>query len=134
MSAPLWRSFGRSQLTSLTATLVDFGLVFGLTELLHVWYVASVAIGAGAGAVVNFLLNRAWAFRHADPNSAWAHALRVQALRYALVSTGSLLLNAGGVWLVTETFQIPYGFSVVGVSLLVGFFFNFPLQRRFVFG
>jgi dolichol-phosphate mannosyltransferase len=130
----LWRSFRRSQVTSAAATAVDFGLVFGLTELVGFWYVASVAIGAAAGAVTNFALNRRWAFRHTEADFAWKHSVRHQAWRYALVSSGSLILNTLGVWALTETTGIPYGFSVVGVSLAVGFFFNFPLQRRFVFG
>ncbi len=134
MGAPFWRSFGRSQISSGVATAVDFGLVFGLTELGSVWYVASVAIGAAAGAVVNFVVNRRWSFAQADPASTWQHSTGTQVLRYTLVSTGSLVLNSLGTWGLTEASGIPYGFSVIGVSLAVGFFFNFPLQRRFVFG
>lgn len=134
LTAPLWRSFKRSQITSATATALDFALVFGLTELAGFWYVASVAVGAGLGAIANFALNRAWAFRHHDPDFEWSHSTAHQALRYGLVSAGSLILNTLGTWFVTETLVIPYGFSVIAVSLAVGFFFNFPLQRRFVFG
>jgi putative flippase GtrA len=134
VAAPLWRSFRRSQVSSAAATAVDFALVFGLTELAGFWYVASVAIGAGVGAAVNYWLNRRWSFVHAEPGSIYRLGLRVQMLRYAAVSTGSLVLNSLGTWGVTESLGIPYGFSVVGVSLAVGFFFNFPLQRRYVFG
>ncbi len=121
------RSFTRSQVASVVATAVDFGIIFSFTELLRVWYVASVAIGAFAGAVTNFLMNRHWSF--AAGHKSW----RGQALRYSLVSTASLLLNTGGVWLVTEKLRIHYAVSVVTVSVGVGVFFNFPLQRSFVF-
>jgi putative flippase GtrA len=121
------RSFGRSQLTSFAATAVDFGLLFGLVELLGVWYVVATAIGALAGAITNFLLNRRWTFE------ATHGGLHGQALRYAIVSLGSMAINTAGTYLVTEFGKIPYGISVIGVSLLVGFFFNFPLQRHFVF-
>jgi putative flippase GtrA len=89
--------------------------------------VIAVACGAVAGAVSNFYLNRHWSFKatHVD-----AHQ---QALKYALVSTGSLCLNTGGVYMVTEHLHVHYAISVVIVSLLVGFLFNFPLQRGFVF-
>jgi putative flippase GtrA len=106
---------------------VDFGLLFSLTEILHVWYVVSTASGALAGAITNFLLNRNWSFE------AKHDAAHHQAKRYALVSGGSLILNTAGVWAVTEYFHVHYGISVVVVSLLVGFFFNFPLQRGYVF-
>ncbi len=121
------RSFGRSQISSTVATAVDFGLLFGLVELLGVWYVAAVALGSLAGAVTNFWLNRRWSFEAL--HGRW-HG---QALRYALVSSGSLVLNTAGVYFMTDYGKIPYGYSVIAVSLGVGFFFNFPLQRHFVF-
>jgi putative flippase GtrA len=106
---------------------LDYGVLFSLTEVLHVWYVASTAAGALAGAIANFLINRHWSFE------ATHDAAHHQARRYALISAASLILNTGGVWATTEFFKIHYGFSVVAVSILVGLFFNFPLQRGYVF-
>jgi putative flippase GtrA len=98
-----------------------------MTEILHVWYVFSVAAGAFAGAAANFFLNRHWSFEATHDH---AHH---QAFRYTVVSAGSLLLNTFGVWGMTELFKIHYSISVVTVSLLVGLFFNFPLHRGYVF-
>lgn len=120
-------SFSKSQVSSAIATGLDFGLLFSLTEIAHVWYVASVACGALVGAVANFILNRHWSFE-----ATHGHA-RHQALRYAVVSGGSLILNTFGVWAMTEYLKIHYSISVVTISILVGFFFNFPLQRSYVF-
>ena len=120
-------SFSLSQIAAITATVVDFALLFALTELLHVWYVVATALGAVAGAVVNFWINRQWSF--AATHAGW-HG---QALRYSLVSAASALLNAGGTWLVTEQGHIHYAVSVVAVSLFVGVVFNFPLHRYYVF-
>jgi putative flippase GtrA len=123
----LIRSFGRSQVASLIATLVDFGALVLFTELAHVWYVASTAIGAFLGGVTNFLLGRYWSFQ--------AHQSRVhgQALRYSLVSGGSLVLNAGGVWALTEYLRLAYPASKAVIAVLVSVGWNFPLQRHFVF-
>jgi putative flippase GtrA len=112
---------------SFVATAFDYGVLFGLTEICHVYYVIAVACGAFSGAVSNFFLNRHWSFKatHVD--------VQKQGLKYALVSGGSLCLNTGGVYLVTEYLHVHYAISVVVVSLLVGFLFNFPLQRGFVF-
>ncbi len=125
--APLWRSFRRAQVSSLAATVVDYGVFFGCVEILHVWYAVSTPIGAAAGAVTNFLLNRHWSF---EIGHKPAHD---QAARYALVSTGSLLLNTVCVYALTEYLGLKYGFSKVFSSLAVGLFFNFPLHRRYVF-
>lgn len=124
---PFWRSFGRAQVSALAATVVDYGVFFGLVELAHVWYAASTPIGAFAGAVTNFFMNRKWSFEKDDVPA------RDQALRYSLVSTGSLLLNTFCVYGMTEYIGLKYGFSKVFSSLAVGFFFNFPLHRRYVF-
>jgi putative flippase GtrA len=121
------RSFSRSQIASGVATAVDFGLIFGLTEIFKVWYVISVAIGAAAGALTNFLMNRHWSFE--ATHRAW-HG---QAVRYAVVSAGSLALNTAGTWAMTEFGHLHYGISVAIVSIAVGFLYNYPLQRWFVF-
>jgi putative flippase GtrA len=120
-------SFSRSQVAAAIATGVDFALLFLLTEAFGVWSVVAVALGALAGAITNFLLNRYWSFRAA--HDYW----RAQAFRYALSSAGSLVLNTAGVYAVTEGLRIHYAISVGVVSILVGVLFNFPLHRYWVF-
>lgn len=123
-------SFYKSQLSSAAATALDWLVVFGSVELLGFWYVVGTALGALAGAIFNFLLNRHWSFRaHGSNESAW-HS---QATRYALISGASLVLNTGGVYALTELTGIHYSFSVVGVSIAVGFLFNYPMHKHFVF-
>lgn len=122
-----WTSFGRAQVSSIVATAVDFGTLFASVEIFGLWYVLGTALGAALGAITNFLLGRHWSF---EASSGGASG---QAFRYALVSSGSLLLNSAGVYAFTEYFGLKYGFSKIVVSLLVGFFFNFPLHRRYVF-
>jgi len=109
------------------ATAADWGLLFGLVEFFHVWYVVSVAVGAIGGAVTNFLLNRHWSFEATHRH--W----RGQAFRYSLASILSVLLNTGGVYALTEWYRIHYSISVFVVSFAVGILVNFPLHRYFVF-
>lgn len=120
-------TFSKAQVSSATATGVDFGLLFFLTEIAHVYYVASVAIGAAAGAITNFLMNRHWSFR------ATQGSTKTQVYRYAWVSGVSLILNTAGVYGVTEYGSFRYGISVVLISLFVGLAFNYPMHRYYVF-
>ena len=125
--ASLIATFSRSQVAAGVATAVDYVVLFGLVELFHVWYVIATAGGAFAGAVANFLLNRYWSFQASE--GPWEE----QAWRYTVVSGASLFLNAAGVYAVTELFSIHYAFSVLGVSVFIGVFFNYPLHHRYVY-
>ncbi len=122
-----FQSFNRAQVSSAVATAVDFGLLFLLVEIFHVWYVAATASGAALGALTNFLLNRHWSF--AAFHQRWAR----QALRYSLISGASLLMNTGATYGLTEFGHLHYSISVLGASIAVGIFFNFPLHRYYVF-
>jgi putative flippase GtrA len=121
------KSFSRAQVSSFLATILDYGVLFLCAEVFHFWYVIATALGAFSGAVLNFMINRHWTFE-----AAHGHMNR-QAKRYILVSAGSLLLNTGGVYLVTEFARVHYALSVVWVSLAVGFLFNYPLHRHYVY-
>jgi putative flippase GtrA len=120
-------SFSRAQVASSVASALDYGTLFFLAEICHVWYVLATATGALTGAIVNFIINRHWSFQASHLH--W----RKQAQRYALVSTGSLLLNTSGVYLVTEYGRVHYAVSVILVSLAVGFLFNYPLHKNYVY-
>lgn len=124
---PFWVSFGRAQLASIAATVVDFGTLFFATEILGVYYVISTGLGAFLGAITNFIVNRFWSFE------ATHVSMGPQAFRYGMVSLGSLGLNMLGVYAFTEHLGLKYGFSKVITALLVGLLFNFPLHRRYVF-
>jgi putative flippase GtrA len=127
LQPPFMVSLRRSQIASLSATLVDFGSLIFLVEIEGVWYVAATAIGALLGAAVNFFLGRHWTFVAAHD------AIRGQVLRYAVVSAASLVLNSYGVYLLTDHLGIHYVISKVITAFSVGVLFNFPLHRRFVF-
>jgi len=128
----LARLFVGAQFAAVMGTLVDFGTMLGLTELIGIWYVTATAIGSFFGAVTNFLLGRYFVF------DATASRMRDQAFRYSLVAAGSLLLNTVGVYLVTEFIKtenggIPYFYSRIIVAVLVAVTYNFYLQKNFVF-
>ena len=117
----------KAQVASLAATAVDFLVTIVCVEGLHAWYVLATGLGNVAGGITNFYLGRYYVFRAAQQSSP------AQGLRYALVWGGSLLLNAGGVYLLTHELRLNYVTSKVVVSLVVGLGFNYLLQRHFVF-
>lgn len=137
-------------MTALTATVVDFSTLYALVEHAHLYYVTATACGALAGAITNFSLNKYWAFAapHASAeavhrgsrtlsalttHSGPATQLSAQGLRYALVSAVSLALNTGLVFCFTEFGQLRYLVSKTIAAIVVGWGWNYPLHRYFVF-
>ncbi|HEX8427055.1 GtrA family protein [Hymenobacter sp.] len=119
--------FLKAQVSSLAATVVDFVVTIGCVEVLHSRYLAATILGNIAGGITNFSLGRYFVFDATKQNA------RAQGGRYLGVWLGSMLLNAAGVYFCTQVLHSNYVISKIGVSLLVGFGFNYLLQRHFVF-
>lgn len=126
-STPFLLALGRSQISAIIATSVDFSVLFCLVERAHVWYVTATVVGAACGAITNFLINRYWSFAGHEGRFA------PQVGKYVMVSGMSLMLNGGGVYFLTDHGALPYGYSKLVTSLAVALLFNFPLHRSFVF-
>jgi len=116
----------RHQLGALAATAVDFGTMTLLVSLLGVGAAAATACGAALGGLTNFILGRRWIFQASGP-------LGPQAARYAAVSLGSLLLNTAGEGALVRL-GLHFFAARVLVAAAVSIFWNYPLQRRVVFG
>jgi putative flippase GtrA len=123
----LWTKLARHQVGSLVATGVDFGVMIALVELARLSPVTATALGAGSGAIINFLLGHTWIFRDAGGR------IYFQAIRYAVVAAGSLGLNSAGEYILHGVFEVPYVAARVAVAATVGIAWNFPLHRFFVF-
>lgn len=142
--ATLWRElwlFVKAQLSAQVASLVDFLVTIFLATICGMFYLYATFIGSVFGGFVNCFVNYRWVFTN-------AHCKKSQvAIKYILVWIGSILLNTWGTFFLTEwmtgmrwvndllgkyvdnVFIIPK----IIVSLLVGIFWNYYLQRVFVF-
>lgn len=133
-------TFLRSAASSQTASWVDMLLGFALFAWLGLAPWLSTAIGAVAGGIINCIINYRFTF-HAQ-GCPW----RAVAVKYGLVWFGSLLLNTFGTqlaytaldhwpWLETMGFNQDgcYAAARLGVSLAVSWFWNFVMQRYFVY-
>ena len=124
-------TFLKAQAASIIATIVDFVVTILLVKLLglhdDVSMTAAAATGTIVGGITNFIIGREWVF-------AATHQTRtIQAARYFIVWTGNLLLNAAGVYVLIHFGNIDIVLSKVIVSVLIGFSYNYFLQKRYVF-
>ena len=117
----------RHRAGALVATAIDFGIMIGSVEVLHLGPVVSTAAGALSGALANFLLGRTWIFHRTDAGA------RGQMLRYAMVSAASLGLNSLGEYYLVVRHGVGYLPARVIVATAVGNVWNYPLHKFFVF-
>lgn len=124
--AEVWR-FVRAQISSAIATFVDWVLMLALMTG-GVGYPIAVAAGHVAGAITDFTVKKYWAF------GAQGGPMERQAGRYLVAWLGSLAINEGLAWLAIERFSMPARPAVIVISAVVGFVWNYPMHRYFVFG
>jgi putative flippase GtrA len=116
----------KSALTNAVATAADFLIA---SALFYLWYVhPPVATGAGCavGAIVSFVLSRAWAFQATDAPAF------PQLVRYGAVSLSTMVLNAGGVALLL-LLDLPFVVAWCVARLAIFATWSYPVQRDFVF-
>jgi len=123
-------TFLKAQLAAIIGSIADFLIYALLVQLTgHSPAMVSLATAEGAvcGGIVNFIIARKWVFNEGQGSTT------VQVARYILVWTGSILLNAAGMYLLTYFTPVHYIIARILVSILVGVFYNYFLQKRFVF-
>lgn len=118
----------RALVSSVLATSADAALVGAFAMMLaDVPLPAATAAGCLLGALVNFTLNRRWAF------DAQSGSITQQASRYGFVSFTSALLNAGGVAVVALLPGVPGLVAWLLVRGTVFVVWTMPLYRDYVF-
>lgn len=136
----LFFTFLRSIVSSQCASWVDMGIGFVLFAWCGFSASWATAVGAFCGGIVNCVINYKFTF-HAD-GLDW----RAVTVKYGLVWLGSMLLNTFGTgavyyvlcqweWLESVGFKRDgfYATARLLVSLLVSWFWNFPMQKFFVY-
>jgi putative flippase GtrA len=114
-------------MSSVLATIVDFGVMVTVVEALHVSAVKATMAGAACGAFTNFMMARHFTYR------VGGTAAHTQLLRFLLVAATSLALNATGEHLLHNVLHLQYVVARVIVAIVVSNAWNYPMQRFFVF-
>ena len=58
-----WKKFFRYAIVGGSGSVLSWGIVYGLTEWCHLWYMASVIITTFVIVTYNYILNALWTFR-----------------------------------------------------------------------
>jgi putative flippase GtrA len=119
--------FLRANFSSTVASGLEYLLVTVLV-LARTHYLAAATAGAVTGAVTDFSLKRHWAF-----DRAVKAAVHHEGLRYLAVSAASLVLNLACAYALVDGLRVPAVPGIIAASLVVGFVWNYPLHRCYVF-
>lgn len=132
--------FLRSVVTSQISSYVDFFVGFAFYAWIGFGSGQSAAVGAVAGGIVNCMINYRFTFKIREC-SYWAIGIK-----FFMVWLGSLLLNTFGTQFLTNVLtasttldqwgmvqNLRYTIARLVVAILVSVFWNFLLQRYFVF-
>lgn len=141
-SKSLVPTFLRSAVSSQASGWVDFIVGFVMFYWIFNQHLSWLATGIGvvAGGIVNCIICYKFTFR--AENCSW----KAVVVKYSLVWIGNLILNSGGTellyillkkWNVLEEMGFKtagyYSTARIVMSLLVSWFWNFILQRNFVY-
>lgn len=120
-------TFLKSQIASITATMVDFIITIVLVEFFKCSYILATVAGTASGGLTYFIISRRWVFdaREGDINT--------QLIKYLLVWIVYLLISTTSVFIITHYFEVNYILSKVLVSVLMSISYNYVLNKKFVF-
>lgn len=133
--------FLKAQISAQIASVVDFLTTIVLAKTLGLFYLYATFLGSVAGGIVNCAVNYKWVFQSDGCKK------RYVALKYIAVWATSILLNTWGTFALTEWLTaLPrlnewlghyvdniFIAAKIVVALLVGFFWNYQMQRQFVY-
>ena len=133
--------FIKAQLSAQVASLVDLLTTIFLVKFFSVFYLYATFTGSVVGGIVNCAINYQWVFHAEDCKKTHV------AVKYLFVWGGSIMLNTWGTFALTEWltgmnwvngllgYYVDNVFilSKIIVAVLVAFFWNYYLQRAFVY-
>lgn len=109
------------------AFMVDFTLLFVLTEFGQIHYLLSASAAFMAGVTVNYALSVSWVFSNRSIDNRM-HEFAI----FAVIGILGLVFNAALIWLFTELIGFHYlGSKMVAAALI--FLFNFGARKVLLF-
>lgn len=133
--------FLRAQFASQIASITDFSITILAAYVFRFFYVYATFLGSVCGGIVNCIVNYKWTFKSYEVDK------KAVAVKYLIVWICSIFLNTYGTYLTTELlknvewlreflghlFDDVFLVCKLFVSLLVGFLWNYNMQRLFVY-
>lgn len=122
-----WIQFFRATFVGGIAFVVDFSVLYILTDIMGIYYLYSAAIAFLFGLMTNYLLSISWVFQKRTCSKE-----SLELLLFALVGIFGLGWNELLMWLFTEKLSSHYLFSKVLATIFV-YLWNFTMRKFLLF-
>jgi len=122
--------FLKAQVSAFSGGVTDYGVMILLTEWLHIHFTISILISGTLGGMVNFCINRFWAFKS---NDGYCSSTSGQLIRFFTVVLGSISLKSAGTYLLHSSLNLDYKLGRLLIDSIVSYGFNYPLMKYWVF-
>lgn len=109
------------------AFVVDFGLLYVLTEFGGLHYLLSATISFVAGLVVNYVLSKLWVFTQSTYSNK-----RMEFLLFAVIGVIGLGINNVSIWLLSDVLGLWYIFSKA-ITTIATYLWNFFARKYLLF-
>jgi len=109
------------------AFLVDYGLLYVLTEYGHLYYLFSATLSFLFGLVVNYLLSKVWVFQRSVIQKKW-----IEFLVFSLIGVIGLIFTIFFLKIFTDYCSIHYMISKIITTIIV-FLWNFLARKYIIF-
>lgn len=109
-----------------TAFLMDYGVLFFLTEFLGLHYLISGTISFALSVIYNYILSIKWVF-----DTKKTRKKSEEFIVFLILSILGLGINQALMWLAVEKFDIYYMFSKIFATVVV-MIFNFVTRKIFL--
>lgn len=109
------------------AFIVDFGLLYVLTEFAGFHYLVSATLSFVAGLVVNYLLSKVWVFTQSTYSNK-----RVEFLLFAVIGVIGLGINNVSIWFLSDVIGLWYMLSKA-ITTVVTYLWNFFARKYILF-
>jgi putative flippase GtrA len=109
------------------AFIVDYSLLYILTEKLKFYYIFSSFISFIAGLIVNYILSIKFVFEKRKMKNK-----KLEFMYFSLIGIGGILINQFLMWFFTEKIGFFYMYSKL-LSVTIVFLWNFSIRKYFLF-
>ncbi len=110
-----------------SAFLIDYSLLWILTERFNFFYLISSAISFICGLIFNYLLSVRWVFDKRKLRNK-----KLEFLFFSVIGIAGLSINQLSIWFFTEKLKIFYMYSKLLSSAIV-LLWNFGARKFFLF-